>query len=346
MSRTTVVFGAGAIGSLIASYLARAGKAITLIDPWFAHVVAMQRSGIHVTDPDGEFTVKLRAMHVDQVKDLGVPIDTLFLAVKSQDTEWATRYLAPYLAPEGFIVSAQNGLNEEVISSIVGSAKTVGMVVSCPSSLTGPGTLSRKTAMGEQLAFKPGELDGRDSQRLQDLAALLSHAGRCETTGNIWGALWAKHASNSMSNGLAGLTGMGRSALWNAAAARRIMMHIVKEVVEVGQACDVRFEKIRGLSPEYFKDLNGEGARIIDEAFIKQAAPWKGTKDHSPSLLQDIRKVRRSEIDYLNGVVVRKGKEKGIATPLNEAVVDAVHRLESGEIASEAKNLEMFRGYI
>jgi 2-dehydropantoate 2-reductase len=346
MNKNIVIFGAGAIGSMIAAYLAKAGERVTLIDPWFAHVVAMQHRGIHVTDPDGEFTVNLRALHVDQAKDLGAAIDILFLAVKSYDTEWSTRYLAPYLSAEGFIVSAQNGLNEELISSIVGNKKTIGMVVMSPSSLSGPGTLFRKTAIGDQLAFKPGELDGSDTPRLRDLAELLSHAGQCRTTDNIWGALWVKLASNAMGNGIAGLTGMGRRALWNDATARRVMMHIGGEVVEVGEAGGIRFESIRGISPEHFKDLDGEGARVIDEAFLKQAGSWKGIRDHSPSLLQDVRKARRSEIDYLNGVVVRKGREQGIATPLNEAVVDAVHRLEAGEIASEPANLEMFREYI
>ncbi len=346
MNRNIVIFGAGAIGSLIAAYLTRAGERLALIDPWFAHVVAMQHRGLHVTDPDGEFTVNLRALHVDQVKDLGAPIDILFLAVKSYDTEWSTRYLAPYLSAEGFIVSAQNGLNEELISSIVGVEKTMGMVVSSPSSLSSPGTLLRKTAIGDQLAFRPGELDGSDTPRLRDLAELLSQAGQCKTTDNIWGALWAKLASNAMSNGIAGLTGMGRRALWNDATARRVMMHIGGEVVEVGEACGIVFDRIRGVSPEHYRNLEGDSARVIDEAFLKQAGPWKGIRDHSPSLLQDVQKARRSEIDYLNGVVVRKGRERGIATSLNEAVVDAVHRLEAGEIASEPANLEMFREYI
>ena len=71
--KNVVVFGAGAIGSCMSAYLTRGGVELTIIDPWFAHILAIQKRGLRVTAPEGEFTVKLRALHIDQVRDLGTP---------------------------------------------------------------------------------------------------------------------------------------------------------------------------------------------------------------------------------------------------------------------------------
>jgi len=346
MERNIVVFGAGAIGSSIAAYLVRDGHDVTVVDPWFAHMVAIQKGGLHVTDPDGEFTVRMRALHMDQVKEVGAPIDVLFLAVKSQDTEWASRYVAPYLAPDGFIISAQNSLNEEIISSVVGTEKTMGLVVTISAAVYEPGELLRNSAIGDRLAFQVGELDGRDTSRLGEMAELLSKAGQTRTTDNIWGALWTKLAGNSMGNALSGLTGLSANPMYNNATARQVMMRIGREVVEVGEAHGIKFGNIAGVLPDDFKDLDRGGDKVIEEAMVKSAAARTGIRDNRPSLLQDVLKARRSEVDYLNGLVVRKGEEKGIPTPVNKAVVDAMHRLDAGELKSDPANLELFAAYI
>lgn len=346
MAKSIVAFGAGAIGSSIAAYLTRVGHDVTVIDPWFAHMVAIQKRGLHVTDPDGDFTVQMRALHVDQVKEVGAPIDVLFLGVKSQDTEWATRYVAPYLAPDGFIISAQNSLNEEIISSVVGPEKTMGLVVTISAAVYEPGELLRNSAIGDRLAFQVGELDGSDTPRLREMAGLLSKAGQTRATDSIWGALWTKLAGNSMGNALSGLTGLSSNPMFNNTTARKLMMRIGKEVVEVGEAHGIKFGNIAGVSPDNFKNLDRGGDKVIEEAMLKSAAGRTGIRDNRPSLLQDVLKARRSEVDYLNGLVVRKGKEKGIPTPLNQAVVDVMHRLDAGELRSDPANLELFAAYV
>lgn len=346
MAKNIVVFGAGAMGSSIAGYLTRAGIEITVIDPWHTHIAAIQKRGIHVTDPDGEFVAKPKALHVDQVKNLGAPIDILFLAVKSPDTEWATRYLAPYLAPDGYIVSAQNSLNEETISSIVGPEKVVGLVITIAAAVYEPGELLRYTAPADKLSYHPGELDGTDTPRLQEVAELLSAAGLTKATDNIWGTLWAKLAHNNMFNVTAGLTGLSSNPMFNNGTARDVMMQIGRESVTVGEAYGIKFDNIAGISPEHFKNLNHGGAKAIEEAMLQIAAFRTGVRNSRPSMLQDILKGRRTEVDYLNGLIVRKGKEKNMPTPVNQAMLDAMHRLEDGEIKSDPSNLELFKGLI
>ena len=123
------VLGAGAIGGVIGAYLTRAGSDITLIDIWPAHVEEMKRSGLKVTAPEGEFTVKVKALHLADVCSLHEQFDVVLLSVKSYDSVWAAQFILPYLKPAGILVSAQNGINEDCLAPIVGYTRTVGCVV-------------------------------------------------------------------------------------------------------------------------------------------------------------------------------------------------------------------------
>lgn len=345
MAKNIVIYGAGAIGSSIAAYLTRGGYELTVIDPWYAHVIAIQRKGLHVTDPDGEFTVRFKTLHHDQVKQVG-PIDILFLAVKSMDTEMCTRYLVPYLSKDGYIVSAQNSLNEEIISSIVGQKRTMGMVVTIGAGVYGPGELLRDSGLRERLAFQLGELDGSDTPRLRDLAEMMEVAGITKVTDDIWAALWTKLAGNSMGNALSGITGQTSHAFAHNAKARKIRALIGREVVLTGQAHGIKFGSIGGVAAEHYKNLENGGFEVI-EAAMTRSIPEKGSiHDKAPSLLQDVKKARRSEVDYLNGLIVRKGKEKGVQAPVNQAVVDVMRRIDEGDLKPDGSNVDLFKKFL
>src|SRR5574337_1594063 len=104
------VMGAGAIGSNIGAYLTRAGRDITLIDMWPAHVEAMKDRGLKVTAQDEEFTVEVKAMHLGDVSTLREQFDAVFLSVKSCDSVWATKFIEPHLRPAGVLLLAQNSI--------------------------------------------------------------------------------------------------------------------------------------------------------------------------------------------------------------------------------------------
>jgi 2-dehydropantoate 2-reductase len=346
MAKNIVVYGAGAIGSCIAAYLEKeGGHDLTVVDPWYAHIISIQKNGLHVTDPDGEFDVEIRALHHDQIGQAG-PIDILFLAVKSMDTEMCTRYLAPYLSPDGYIVSAQNSLNEEIIAPIVGQEKTMGLVVTIGAGVYKAGELLRDSGLRARLAFQVGELDGSETPRLRELAKILDAAGITKVTDDIWAALWTKLAGNSMGNALSGITGQRSYAFSHNAVARKVRAMIGREVILAGEAHGIEFGKIGGVEIEHYKNLETGGFEMI-EAAMTESIPEKGSiHDKAPSLLQDVIKVRRSEVDYLNGLVARKGKEKGVPTPVNDAVVEVMRRVDNGELKPDGANAELFKEFL
>ena len=337
------VFGAGAIGSVIGAYLSRAGRDVTLIDMWAAHVDAMAQRGLTVTAPDEEFTVKVKAVHLADVCRLRETFDAVFLAVKSYDTEWAARCIAPQLAAAGVLVSAQNGINEELLAPLLGYTRVVGCVVTLGAGLYEPGHVPR-TSAASRPSLVLGELHGLVTARLRDLAGVLSPVGPTRTTANLWGERWAKLIVNSMANPIAGITGLGSAELRAHPEAFPVLVRIACEALTVAEALGVQVEPVGGIPGQaYLEAARGVRLQELRDTLIEGG---RSLGSGRPSLAQDVAKGRRTEVDYLNGYVARKGREVGVPTPMNEAVVQLVKRVEAGAVPPGPANLALLRPHL
>src|SRR5579872_732791 len=169
MGKRIAVVGAGAVGGYVGAHLVRAGADVTLIDPWPEHIETIRARGLEVDGMTEEerFTVaSAKTMHLTEVQNLSKqkPIDIAFIAVKSYDTEWATMMIRPYLAPDGYVVSLQNCLNEERIAGIVGWGKTLGVIAArIAVDLYEPARIRRTVTRGGAVhtTFRVGEVHGR-----------------------------------------------------------------------------------------------------------------------------------------------------------------------------------------
>ena len=132
--------GAGAIGGTLAAYLSRAGRDVTVIDAWPAHIDKIKTNGLTVTTMEGTFTAKPEALHIGELSATTNRYDVVFVSVKSYDTAWVTTLVEPHLAPGGVIVSAQNGINEDIIARNrgVGSRHRVHSHNRCDNCRSGP----------------------------------------------------------------------------------------------------------------------------------------------------------------------------------------------------------------
>ena len=127
MAKKLAFMGAGAVGSYIGGHFSRHGADVTLIDPWPDHIDTIKRDGLHLEGTQGEYLVHPRALHLHEVQSLFKdPVDIAFVCVKSYDTIWATQMISQYLTPGGFIITLQNGINEERIASVVGWGRVLG----------------------------------------------------------------------------------------------------------------------------------------------------------------------------------------------------------------------------
>ncbi len=333
--RSIVVLGAGAIGGLTGAALTRAGVDVTLIDPWTAHVGEIRRNGLHVTTPDEDYVVRVRIGHIDELPR-AAPIDALALALKSYDTEWAVRYALPHMAPDGIVLSLQNGINEDRIATLAGAGRAIGCVVHLGGACMTPGRITSICGKGWP-AFTLGELDGRPSERIGALAELLGAVGPTATTTDIWSALWSKLMLNVMSNALSGLSGYTTNRLWSDPACVLPMVRLGGETALVADAIGRRIADVKPtgatstLRAEAIKAAHlGDASALaaVGDFLGAVAARRVGKSENQASLLQDIVKGRRAEVDYLNGHVVALGRRHGVPTPWNAAVVDAVNALE------------------
>ncbi len=342
-----VILGTGAVGSIAAAYLVQSGVDVAAFDGWHAHVEAMRRSGLHVSGPDEEFTVTVRAFHIDELHRLGRPIDILLLALKSYDTEWAVRYAAPYLARDGVVVSLQNGMNEARIAGIVGAERTLGCVVHLAGELRAPGSVVASSGRSWP-AYTLGELDRARTPRVARIADALGCVGITRVSPDIGAALWAKLVLNVMTNGLSGITGFTTRELWQDERAVPVILRLGGEATDVAAAREQRVDDLDppgAREPLRVSDIraahHGDRAahdRLVS-AMVDLARSRSGKRENRSSLLQDILRRRRPEIDYLNGYVVEMGATCGVPTPTNAAVVELVKAVATGERELGAGNL-------
>ena len=152
MGKKKIAFvGAGAVGGYTGAHMVAAGEDVTFIDPWPDHVEHMRKHGLRVTHAmkEPEFTVPVRALHITDAQQLAKekPVDIAFVCMKSYDTAWAATLIRQYLAPDGFVVSLQNCMNEETIAGVVGWGKTLGCIASSITvNLPEPGHIHRGAA--------------------------------------------------------------------------------------------------------------------------------------------------------------------------------------------------------
>lgn len=347
MGKRIAIVGAGAVGAYVGGYLARAGEDVTLIDPWPEHVEHMRREGLRLSGLSEEecFSTPVAAIHLTQVQSFARDgaIDIAFICMKSYDTEWATMLVKDYLSPGGFVVSLQNCINEDRIAGIVGWGRTLGCIASqIAVELSGPGQVRRGVPRGgdAHTVFRVGEVHGGVTPRAEAVADLLASIDSSKVTTNLWGERWSKLVANAMRNGVSAASGLSSNDCDREPVARWLSVRVAGEAVKVGLAQGYRLETIYRFQPEEWVAAMEGDASVrdrIDASFLEAAG--KRRDGLRPSMGQDVLKGRRTEIDYINGLVVARGRELGIPTPANEGLTEAVKRVERGEAAPSLENV-------
>jgi 2-dehydropantoate 2-reductase len=297
-----LVVGGGAIGGITAAKLA---ADVVVLDADAAHVAACRSPGLVIGD---DAPVPLEA--VDSIDQLDGEFDFALIAVKAPLHHVAL----PPLAERGGIgafVTLGNGLIQDRVREIVG-ADLLAVLVEWGGSNVGPGRLVRDSLGG----YVVGELDGTKSSRAEALAGALAPIGPTRVTENVRGMIWSKLQVNSTFTGLSAVSGLRYGP---AAAEGRAAVHALwAEGVAVADAQGLTLEPIHEIEPHHFTDA------AIDHMM-------EGSGNVRPSMLQDLEAGRETEVDVVNGGVASRGRECGIPTPCNDAVVELVHSMERGE---------------
>ncbi|WP_163849538.1 ketopantoate reductase family protein [Pseudooceanicola aestuarii] len=316
-----LIWGAGAIGGILGAAFQRAGHVVHMVDIVADHVAAMRTTGLRIEGPVDEMTEVLPSFTPEEVTGT---YDCIILAVKAHHTPEALEMLMPHLAPDGFVVSAQNGLNERVIADRIGADRTLGCFVNFGADWLEPGRI----LYGNRAAVAIGELDGQITDRARHIHALFSIVEPdAALTDNIWGYLWGKMGYGALLFCTA-LTPDSMSDAMERPDHRPAYVKLGQEVMRLADAEGVAPLGFNGFDPVAFR--TGDMAGITRAMDRMIAHNRKTAKTHS-GIWRDLAvRKRRTEVDAQIGVMVTLGQARGLDVRALARMVDLIHDIEEG----------------
>ena len=325
MQDQVLIWGAGAIGGILGAYWARAGHQVLMVDIVAEHAEACRTTGLRIEGPVEEFTQVVPCVTPDELTGT---YRRIVLAVKAQATEDAVTTLLPHLAPDGFILSAQNGLNERTIAKLAGAERVMGAFVNYGADWVAPGRI----LFGNRGAVVVGEIDGEPRPRTREMHRLLQDfEPEAVLTDDIWAYLWGKLGYGAMLFATA-LTPDSMAANFSDPARGPALIGLAREVMRTARAEGVNPRPFNGFEPSAFMPDAPEAAArqsIADLAVFNS----KTAKTHT-GIYRDLAvRKRKTEVDPQVGVVAEIAASHGIDTPLLRRLVDLIHDIEDGRRA-------------
>ena len=330
------IYGAGSLGTVMGAYLTKNGVDIELVNHNAAHVAALREKGARVTGTV-EMTVPVTALTPDEMAG---PYDVVFLMTKQLQNPQVAAFLKPLLAKDGVVVTLQNGIPEPGLADVLGEGRVIGCVVEWGATLTEPG-ICVMTSEPDSLSFHMGRMPGITDEQFGRVKALLEKMCPVHEEDNLLGARWSKLLINATFSGLGTVIGGTFGDVGEDRRMQGLALSCMKECVDVGRAAGASFAPVQGKDITrlfYYKTP-------LKRSFAKLLLPiaMKKHRRIEPSMLQDLKKGKKCEIDAINGVVCQTGRRVSVPTPVNDRIVDTVKRIQNGELKAEKKNIEWFR---
>ena len=330
------IYGAGSLGTILGAYITKNGGKIELINRNKAHIEALQKNGATVTGTVN-FSQPVNAYTPAEMSGI---YDIIFLMTKQQQNVEVVSYLKDFLADDGVIVTLQNGIPELEIGNIVGEERVLGCTVAWGATMKNPG-VCELTSAPDSLTFSLGSLQKQPNAHIDEVKKLLELMGPVEIDRNFIGSRWSKLLINSAFSGMSAVLGCTFGEAAEDKASRRIVQALIKECKDVCAAGNIRIEPVQGKDIVKLLDYKGRIKKAFS-FFIIPIAIRKHAKLKA-SMLQDLEKDKNSEVDAINGVVSMFGRKVGIPTPMNDTVVEVIHRIENGELTPSYDNLKFFK---
>lgn len=286
------VFGAGALGGYFGARLQQAGHDVTYIARG-AHLAAMQSNGLSVESPLGN--IRLDTVRAVATPDEAGPADLVLFMVKNYDVETAATALASTIQPDTVVVTAQNGVSAQVrLGEIIGFQHVMPGAIYMPADIKAPGVI-RHSSRFHRIAF--GELNGDRSDRARAIQKALAETGIDATlSDDIWRVLWEKFVLMAPNSAITALTRLDIGPIRDTPATLALLRRLIEEAAAVAGAENASVQ-----------------ADVVETTldFLVNKAP---ATMHA-SMLDDLQRGRRLELDWLSGEIVRKGQKHGIDTP-------------------------------
>lgn len=331
------IIGAGSLGTIIGALMTRGGKPVDLIDTNREHVDALNRDGARVTG-QMDLLVPVTALTPDEMTGR---YDLVFLLSKQTANQAVLSNLLPFLHDESIVCTLQNGIPEPSVAAVVGESRTVGGAVGFGATWIGPGVSSLTTTAEavKKFAFEIGEMDGVMRPRLEMVQSYLGCVGQTEILDDLMGVRWSKVLMNATFSGMSAALGCTFGDVMDDPRSLLCVVFIADETVRAAHAAGHRMAHMQGEDFEKFLLPAPEAAPEV-LPMIKKI--WTQHRQLRASMLQDLEKGRDTEINFINGIVCRTGREHGVATPFNDRVVEIVTEAQTARSVPDFSNLARF----
>jgi len=299
-----VIVGPGAMGCLFAAFLSKSKEEVWLLDKNKENAAKINEVGISLEGVSGSWQAKPKA--TANVQDIG-KTDLILICVKSFHTKQAIEQIKPLLQQNTKIMTLQNGIgNFEIIAELAGEDKVIGGITNEGATLIDTGRIHH-AGHGETII---GTLDGKVPVEMRSIREVFNKVGlQTKMSRDIKGLAWSKLIINVGINALTAITRLPNGKLTEFEGTKRILRDAVTEATRIAKRKRIKL--------------------IYDDPLAKVEAVCESTSANISSMLQDVLRKKRTEIDFINGVIVRLGQELGIAVPTNKLLVDLVKTIES-----------------
>ncbi len=333
------IYGAGSLGTVLGAYLSEANVAVDLVSRNREHIGALKSAGARIRGTR-EFTCSVHAMLPE---DMEGSYDLIFLLTKQLKNREVAGFLKPFLAEEGILCTLQNGLPEPLLMEILGSRRVAGGTVGWGATLLEPG-VAEITSEVDTLTFSIGlPVPGRE-EMLPAISSVLSVMGPVTIENNFMGARWSKLLINASFSGTATLLGMTFGEVASDRHARRVAQLVMKECLDCAEGASVRIEPVQGKDIARMFNYTGRIKQWVSFSLIPFAL--KKHRALKPSMLQDLEKGKLCEVDAINGVLSKEGRRVGVPTPVNDLLVELIHRIEKVELSPSPENIAFFASFL
>jgi 2-dehydropantoate 2-reductase len=247
--------------------------------------------------------------------------------------------VSEHLNRYGVVVCMQNGIPEDAVAEVVGKGRTVGCIVGWGATWVEPG-VSILTSQPDNMHYVIGELDGKNTGRLQDMAKILNTAGKAEVSTNLIGIRWTKLMANTGFSGMSAVVAGNYGDVLDNPRALTCAAHIYREALAICRAAGVTPEVLGGFDN---RDLDFNTQKELREKlplYFEKINPHRNIRT---GMLYDIEAGRKPEYEAFNGTITRWGEKWGVPTPVNDQVVEIIRGMWSGRLKIDPANVDLMK---
>ncbi len=331
----TAIYGAGSLGTVLGAYLSKAGVDVDLITRNKEHVEALNKYGAKIIGTVN-MTVPVHALTPEEMTE---KYELIILLTKQLDNKNILENLKKNMTDDCIVCTMQNGLPELSVSEVVGEDRTMGCTVAWGATLHGKG-VSELTSEPDSLSFGLGRMNGKKDDKLMYVKSLLEKMCPVDIEDNFMGVRWSKLLINATFSGMSAVMGGTFGDAANRKDSRVCCQNLIKECIDVANAAGIEIAPVQGKDIvkllDYKNAFKKKIAFMLIPLCIKKHALLKA------SMLQDLEKGRKCEIDAINGVVCAYGRKYGVPTPYNDTVCRIIHEIEDGKRTYSFDNVKLF----